>query len=150
MSCLSFRWIYEVHELCTCMFRQIMTWMCLVCGAENINKYIALNYCGVHMDRILPVLCILFFFPVTETVIQLLLVSKRSKIRASVTHVLYEKCISLVQSEYVNMRSKGGLWNECFFQFAGWSYCLLELKRVPKSGFLLTMSPASWFITAAH
>lgn len=49
----------------------------------------------------------------------------------------------MVQSECVNMRSKGGLWNECSFQFAGWSYCLLELKRVPKSGFLLTMSPAS-------
>lgn len=76
--------------------------------------------------------------------------SIRSKIRASVTHLLHERCINVVQPEYVNMRSEGGLWNECSFQFAGWSYCLLELKRVPRSGFLLTVSPASWLITAAH
>lgn len=49
--------------------------------AENVNKYISLNYCGVHMDgfgQILPVLCILglSFFPVTVTVIQLLIVKE--------------------------------------------------------------------------
>lgn len=144
--------VYPADECMKFTFRQKMTRMWLVCGAENVNKYISLNYCGVHMDgfgRILPVLCILgFFFPVTVTVIQLLIV-KEGKIRASVTH-LSERCCNMGQSQCVNVRSKGGLWNECSFQFAGWSYCLSELKRVPKSGFLLTMSPAPWFITAAH
>lgn len=55
--------------------------------------------------------------PITLTVIRLLIVNKRSKIRPSITGTLDERCINGVQSVYINVRLKGGLCNECSCPF---------------------------------
>lgn len=66
--------------------------------------------------------------PVTLTVIKLLIMNKRSKIRPNVTRILCERYINRVQSVYV--RFPRGLWTKCSFPFVGCLDCSLNLKRV--------------------